>query len=124
MRKQIAPRAPSIATSLQRCTNVFGPLDLKIQKRLRALIQHPTEARWDDAHGIILSDAAWLTLWQAVRLVDPTFPNIGPVERQLLSGRPVRISTWPRVPDALLLVRAIRHALTLKPGWRLTKGQR
>ena len=56
---------------------------------------------------IILRGAGkWLTLWQAILAVDPTFPNTGKVTDQ--AGRVVE--DWRRFPDSVLIARAIRHA--------------
>ncbi len=47
------------------------------------------------------------TLWAAVICVDPTFPTRGPGDDEHGRRRP-----WPRVPDQLTIVRAIRAAAT------------
>lgn len=50
-----------------------------------------------------------MTLWRAVTFVDPTYPTTRP------GGPRGRSNPWPRVPDTLTLVRAIRFAASGKP---------
>lgn len=86
--------------------NFCGPLDPKIRARIRAYLAAPSEAGWDDIAGIIIAPSLRCgSLWQAVMAVDPTFPNEGPVT----NSRGRRVRGWARIPDALLLARAIRR---------------
>jgi len=83
--------------------NFAGPLDVPSMARLRAVIEAPSSATWERAHSLVLTPEG-LTLWHAVAVVDPTFPVVGPGQD---GGRR---RPWPRVPDQLTLVRAIRAA--------------
>ncbi len=89
--------------------NFMGnPLTQEAIDRLMAAYKNPTEANWSDACGIQLQKN--LTLWQAVRKVDPSFPTAGP---QTQNG--VVIKGWPRVPTADLLAEAIVYASLIHP---------
>lgn len=90
----------------QACTNLFGKLDAKCQKRLAAVIRNPTSTTWDDAYSLIINGERMMTLWQAWIAVDPTAPRSGPSYDD--QGRMTR--PWPVVPDQLTLYRAIAHA--------------
>lgn len=91
---------------LAEARNFCGPLDRKIRARIVAFLSAPTEAGWDDIAGIIIAPSLRRgSLWQAVMAVDPTFPNEGPAT----DSRGKRVRGWSRIPDALLLARAIRH---------------
>lgn len=79
-------------------SNMHGPMSDATRKRLDRYIAAPSQAGWNDIHGIILNAGTWRTVWQAVTRVDPSFPKIGPYEGQ----------AWARIPDALLVARAIR----------------
>jgi hypothetical protein len=86
--------------------NVLGPLTPEFKSRLRAVIENPTSETWERAYAILVRPD--MTLWRAVILVDPTFPTTGP------GGPRGRRNPWLRVPDQLLLVRAIRYAASGK----------
>jgi hypothetical protein len=84
--------------------NFAGPLAPDIKRRLRAVIENPTSATWEDAHGLILTPGLGITLWNAVCCVDPTFPMRGPGQDERGRRR-----AWPRVPDQLTIVRDPRR---------------
>jgi hypothetical protein len=88
-----------------------GPRHLtpESQRRLRAVIEHPTRATWERAYSLALTPGFGITLWQAVCVVDPTFPTKGPGQQR----------HWVRVPDQLTIVRAIRAATS----GRITREQ-
>ena len=90
-------------------TNIYGPLSAQIRRRLRDVLRDPRRY-WDRDHGIMVRggahDPRWLTLWQAIMAVDPTFPKIGKLTDQ--AGRV--IEDWPRYPDQVLIARALRYA--------------
>lgn len=86
------------------CRNLFGPISEGCAERIREYLKAPTTEGWDDIHGILISEHR--TLWQAIRIVDPTFPATGPLED--INGN--RIEDWPRLPDPVLVARAIRAA--------------
>ncbi len=95
------PTKPRLLDGL---ANVLGPLTPEFKSRLRAVIENPTSATWERAYATMLRPEG-LTLWMAVVHVDPTFPTKGPG-----SDERGRRNPWPRVPDTLTLVRAIRGA--------------
>jgi hypothetical protein len=97
----------STAEALDRATDLFGPLGLDGQRRIRALLANPCEETWDDAHLIILNGRTWRTLWQAVLLVDRAFPTAGPFTDA--AGR--RVEGWTAVPSEFTIRRAIQLAV-------------
>ena len=85
--------------------NHFGPLQPSVQRRLRRVLLAPDQESWDDAYNIILrSDGLGLSLWQAVKAVDPDFAG---TKRAGRAG-------WLRVPDQLTIARALRFAREAK----------
>ncbi len=88
-----------------------GPLSAANKACLRACIEAPSSATWEQAYSLVLTPQG-LSLWQAVCVVDPTFPAMGDDARG--QRRP-----WPRGPDQLTLVRAIRGAVD----GRITRAQ-
>jgi hypothetical protein len=95
------------AEALDHATNLFGPLGPDCQRRIHALLANPCEETWDDAHSIILNGDTWRTLWQAVLLVDPSFPTSGPVNDA--AGR--RLEGWTAIPNRFTIRRAIQLAV-------------
>lgn len=90
---------------LNRCGSIFGKLEPEMMERLKAVVANPTQETWDNAHGIILEPTGGLggtTLWQAWLAVDPAAPRSKPLD-----------GPWPRIPDQLTVVRAIRWAVNL-----------
>lgn len=86
--------------------NFCGPLSPEIRARIIAYLSAPSEDGWSDIAGIIVAPSIRRgSLWQAVMAVDPTFPNEGPVTDR----RGKRLRGWSRIPDAVLLARAIRN---------------
>lgn len=81
-----------------------GPLLPEAKAHVRAVIENPASATWERAAWLVLHPTG-ITLWNAVCVVDATFPTKGP-------GRDARRrrNSWPRVPDQLTLVRALRAA--------------
>jgi hypothetical protein len=84
--------------------NARGPLLPEGKVRVRAVIENPTSETWERAAWLVLHRTG-ITLWNAVCCVDPTFPTRAPSNDKRGRRRP-----WPRVPDQLTLVRAIRGA--------------
>ena len=97
--------AGQLATSLDLASNMFGHLGEDVRARLWAVVDNPTEATWDDAHGIILNRdvGLGLTLWQAVIAVDPTYPKSGRMDDDL-------ITRFDRIPSQHTLLQAISYA--------------
>lgn len=78
--------------------NVLGTLTPAIHKRLRQLHHNP-QLYWERDHGISLGEH---TLWQAIVLVDPTFPKCGP---RYAGG--IKLDDWERYPDPKLIEQAL-----------------
>ncbi len=89
---------------LDKANNMFGALDPGIKARIANFIESPTEENWNDIHGIIVR-APFGSVWRAVIALDPTFPRTGPITNS--TGH--RITGWKRIPDAMLVARAIRR---------------
>ena len=89
--------------------NVTGPLDDEIKARLRAVLENPTEETWGAAHSLVIGADRWMTLWQAVCEMDPSYSGIGPVIKTE-GGKETARMQWRRIPDAGILLRAIRYA--------------
>lgn len=87
-----------IELELDLAFNMFGKLDRKTRRRLRAVAMNPCQQTWDDAHCIILGHG-FTTLWQAVLAVDPTFTRSKPLDEP-----------WPLIPSQQIIVRAIEFA--------------
>jgi hypothetical protein len=79
-------------------------MDAAAKARVRAVIEHPTSETWERAYSLVVHPKG-INLWHAVCCVDPTFPIVGPGDDARGRRRP-----WPRAPDQLTIVRAIRAA--------------
>jgi len=97
---------PTPPPELDMASNLFGKLKSAERSRLMAVIEDPNQETWSDAHGIILDRGSWMTLWQAIIAVDPTFPKRGAATDR--RGRVVE--PWPRIPSRDLILKAIRYA--------------
>ncbi len=87
---------------------MFGPLTPDVRQRVAAYLAAPSERGWEDINSVIIKPEGHpRTLWQAVRAVDPSFPSTGP---KYSLGR--RVEGWKRIPNAILLARAIKQALS------------
>lgn len=95
---------------LNRCENYFGSIDADIRARLKAVIDNPSEATWEDAYSIILNPHTGIgrTLWQAVIAVDLTFPNTGPCT----DAKGKRLEGWSKIPTRETILNAILYAVT------------
>jgi hypothetical protein len=91
----------SLMSALDQGTNMFGHLKPEIRARLFAAVDNPTDETWTDAHGIMVSDGRFMTLWQAcLRFTD--YPvRRGPVD----GGR------WESIPTRDQLVTALTRAV-------------
>lgn len=94
-----------LSTLFDRLTPRLGPLSPEALSRLHRVLLRPTLETWEDAHTICLGPRG-LTLWQAIRAVDPTFPARGRTVD--LAGRVVE--EWARIPSAFTLRRALEYA--------------
>lgn len=99
-------RSEPVPIELDFATNLFGKMKSPERSRLMALINNPNQQTWDDAHGIILNRQNWMTLWQAILAIDPTFPTRG----QAKDDRGRVVEKWPRVPTSDLVIRALKYA--------------
>jgi hypothetical protein len=93
---------------LDQCTNGFGEgLREDCLQRLRAVLDDPNQETWDAAFTIIITQYPQTTLWQAWVAVDPLAPPSKPLE-----------GPWPRIPDQLMVARAIKWAINQPvPEW-------
>lgn len=99
------------------CTNMYGPLDAVVKRRVLRFINDPSDETWTDISGTIVNASFGLgmTIWQAVIALDPTFPREGPSTTFDRQGREVAKASWSRIPDPLLVARAIKFAANCKP---------
>lgn len=86
------------------------PLDDDVKRRIYEYLEKPNAANWSDISGIHVN-GRMLTLWQAVRQADPTFPARGRTY-EAPTGRVTR--EWERIPHPDLVLRAIQHAQSHK----------
>jgi len=103
---EISPRPIDIEIELDLARTMWGELHPKYRTLLRALLYHPTEETWDNAHNIILNPRGMLTLWQAVIAIDPSFPKVGPSH----DSRGRIVERWRRIPSQALLLAALQYA--------------
>ena len=77
------PAAAAAEISIELARSFTGPLPESHRERLRAALDAPSRATWQDAYTIILNPGAGggLSLWAAVLAVDPAFPRTGPSSR-------------------------------------------
>lgn len=82
------------------------PLDDEAKRRIYEYLEGPSASGWSDISGIIVN-SHMLTLWQAVRKVDPSFPATGR-RYELETGRAIK--EWGRIPHPDLVLQAIERA--------------
>lgn len=103
----------SIANDLlDQARNYGGRLNTDVRERLIAVIVDPSPDTWHAAHSIVLNAGAGrLTLWQAMREVDPNCPDRGapvPVGKT----QPPPIVRWcGYTPDPMRVLAALRAAV-------------
>jgi len=90
----------NIDLELDLARNMFGKLSPAIRRRIEAVVSQPTQETWEDAHCIIIGSDGWMTFWQAVIIVDPFFPRIGPSPD----------SEWSEIPSRAVLRTALQYA--------------
>jgi hypothetical protein len=84
------------------------PLDDGTKRRIYDYLEKPNAADWSNISGIHVN-CCMVTLWQAVRKVDPSFPATGR-RYEMETGRIVK--EWERIPHPDLVLRAIAYAQT------------
>ncbi len=82
------------------------PFDDGAKQDIYDYLEEPSAAGWSNISGIMVNNRM-LTLWQAVRQLDPTFPATGRTY-ELETGR--LIKEWERIPHPDLVLKAIRYA--------------
>ena len=82
------------------------PLDEETTRRIYDYLANPTPAAWSDISGIIVN-SRFVTVWQAVRKVDPSFPATGR-RFEVESGR--LLKEWERIPHPDLVLDALKRA--------------
>ncbi len=87
-------------------THENKPLDDDIKRRVYDYLAKPSATGWSVISGIII-DRRMLTLWQAVRKVDPSFPATGR-RYEVETGRVVK--EWARIPHPDLVLKGLEYA--------------
>jgi len=82
------------------------PLDEEMKQRIYDYLVNPTPTAWCDISGIIVN-SRMMTVWQAVRKVDPSFPATGR-RFEVESGR--LLKEWEKIPDPDFVLDAIKQA--------------
>lgn len=102
----ITDRRTKLGGLLDGLASARGPLLPEAKARGRAVIENPTSETWERAAWLVLHPTG-ITLWNAVCVLEPTFPTKAPGNDKRGQRRP-----WARVPDQLTIVRAIRAAVS------------
>lgn len=98
------PRREGISQLLHELQNHWGPLDLPRQQAVVDYVTGPTEDGWSQiARFIVVPGQRRSTIWQWVRAMDPSFPDRSVTRADGSTG-------WDRIPEPLLLVRALKAA--------------
>jgi hypothetical protein len=82
------------------------PLDEEMKQRIYDYLVNPSPTAWSDISGIIVNSRL-MTVWQAVRRVDPSFPAAG---RRFEVGSGRLLKEWERIPHPDLVLDAIKRA--------------
>lgn len=91
---------------LKECTNMFGDqMSPALQKRIKKFTSNPNPDTWDDIHGIVVNGTN--TVWQAVLMIDQTFPHRGRTEDE--KGNVLK--EWERIPTPFQVLHAIKCAV-------------
>lgn len=85
----------------------FGLYNRESALRIQSYLKEPSVERWDDIHGILISPR--YTVWQAILLIDSTFPKSG----RSYNIKDEIVKDWTRIPDPLLLLRAIKNVFDI-----------
>lgn len=103
------PLGATLAAEMERCRNMGGPLHAELRARLLALLTHPSQATWDDAHAIIIQvDPRCYTVWQSVNAVLAADRWPSPAAY-----------AWRNLPDRDTLLRALQWAHAQHGRWLL-----
>jgi len=95
-----------IMNELNFASNVWGKLNGLAKARIQAFVDNPTTETWDECHTLILNGKTFLTLWQAVIAVDPSFPKTGRCE----DVKGLMLKDWKAIPTVETLRKAIFYA--------------
>ena len=88
--------------ALEFATSMLGRLKPIYKKRIDAYIKQPTRARWEKIYSVIINgNRLPSTLWQAVLVVDPTFPRVASMDDNYKTR-------WTRIPSSETVLAAIR----------------
>ena len=82
------------------------PLDDEAKRDIYDYLAASSVTGWSTISGTMVNNRM-LTLWQAVRQVDPTFPATGR-RYEVETGRVVK--EWERIPHPDLVLKAIQYA--------------
>ena len=90
---------------LQFARNMGGTFTPDCRERINRYVRCPCWPCWEDCFSIILN-RQMMTLWQAVLIIDPTFPHVG---RKVDQHGKV-LSDWDRIPTIQQIQEAIYYA--------------
>ena len=93
----------TIANELNLATNCFGGLSVELRRDIVHYIQNPTPENWSEIAGTIINGHTWLTIWQAVIVVDPTFPKTG----RTIDTEGNVVKEWSEIPSIEILQKAL-----------------
>ncbi len=82
------------------------PLDHEAKRRIYDYLEEPSADAWSAISGMHIN-SRMLTLWQAVRKVDPSFPETG---RRYEFETYRLVKEWERIPHPDLVLKAIVYA--------------
>lgn len=80
------------------------PLSADSRIRIRKFLREPSENAWDAIYTILITPR--ITVWQAVCALDPSFQT----SVASTGSRTGASWRWTRIPDVMLVARAIRES--------------
>lgn len=111
-------QALDLMEQLDRGTSIFGKLSPDVRARLYAVAENPTEATWNDAHGIMITNETMTTMWQALNkhsgFKTEWVPDHPTTLDEIFDQRPLHNPRWPVIPTREQILTALREEL--RPG--------
>jgi hypothetical protein len=94
---------------LNRANNFRGPIPKDVRGKLAAYFNNPAPkaADWEAIHSyvVVSTNEETITVWKAVRAIDPTFQD------KVTSVVKEPVLRWHRVPDGFTVARAVKAAV-------------
>lgn len=90
---------------LRQAKNIFGGFNPDCRERIEEYVNNQNTETWDNCCHIIIGGKSFLTIWQAVCDLDPSFPRRGRSED--FNGK--MADEWKQIPSIELFERAIRY---------------